>query len=63
MVLVLFSAVCIAASVWRQLFRVNGHTQNACELPGFLLVGLNGFLVLVALAVEIEVIFDENPGR
>ena len=62
-VLVLFSAFCFGAGVWRQLFHVEGRTQDARELPGFVLVGLNGFLVLVALAVLIGILLGGDADR
>ena len=55
-VLVLFSSFCFGAGVWRQLFRVQGRTPDA-QLPGFLLVCLNSFLILVTLAALVGILF------
>ncbi|MDB5571446.1 MAG: hypothetical protein JWN93_2629 [Hyphomicrobiales bacterium] len=50
-VLVLFSAFCFAAAVWRQAQPGAGPPEpDTARLPPALLVVVNGFLVLVALA-------------
>lgn len=50
-VLVLFSAFCFAAAVWRQLFTGAQPPQPDVErMPPYLLVIFNGFLALVSLA-------------
>lgn len=59
-VLILFSAFCFGAGVWRQLFPVEGHTRDARELPTMVLVAMNGFLALVAIAALLGVLFGER---
>jgi putative membrane protein len=50
-VLVLFSAFCFGAAVWRQFDPgPPPPAPDARPLPAFLLILVNGFLVLVALA-------------
>jgi putative membrane protein len=56
-VLVLFSAFCFGAGVWRQLFRVEGPPPDAPKLAGSVLVAVSAFLVLVAAAVLIGLAF------
>jgi putative membrane protein len=62
-VLVLFSAFCFAAAVWRQ---VMGGTPppvpDVPRMPPYLLVAVNGFLVLVALAALLTVMFGRTGG-
>ena len=62
-ILVLFSAFCFGAAVWRQFNpgapRPQGDTKR---LPEPLLVGVNGFLVLVALAALIGIWFGRTGG-
>lgn len=48
-VLVLFSAFCFVAAVWRELRPDVIPPPETRRLPAWLLVGLNGFLMLVAL--------------
>ena len=62
-VLVLFSAFCFGAGVWRQLFHVEGRTSDVRELPGFIFVGLNCFLILVSFAALVGVISGGPPAR
>jgi putative membrane protein len=47
-VLVLFSAFCFGAAIWRQLFRP-APTPDVERIPSLLLYGINGALALVAL--------------
>ena len=61
--LVLFSAFCFAAAVWRELYP--GPPQPAPDAPRihpWLLVGVNGFLALVALAALIGIWFGRSGG-
>ena len=53
-VLILFSAFCYAAAVWRSLYDAD-PTPGAKRLPPALLISINGFLVLVALAALIGI--------
>ncbi|MGA9795108.1 MAG: DUF202 domain-containing protein [Rhizomicrobium sp.] len=49
--LILFSALCFCAAVWRELVpRFKDPAPNAQRLPRWLLFAVNGTLVLVALA-------------
>ncbi len=53
-VLILFSAFCFFAAVWRELDNgVPPPAPDIRRLPPWLLIGINGFLVLVALAALI----------
>jgi putative membrane protein len=46
--LIVFSAFCFAAAVWREVMRVaNPTAPDAHRIPGWILVSLNGFLILV----------------
>jgi putative membrane protein len=47
-VLMLFAVFCFIAGVWRQLFRVDPEAPDIDRLPGWLLIGVNIFLALVA---------------
>jgi putative membrane protein len=49
-VLTLFAAFCFLAGVWRELLPVAPPKPQARRLPSPLLIVLNGFLILVALA-------------
>ena len=53
-VLILFSAFCYAAAVWRNLYNAD-PTPGAKRLPPLLLISINGFLVLVAFAALIGI--------
>ena len=61
-VLVLFSAFCFAAAVWRQ-FDIGPPppAPDTRQLPNWLLLLVNGFLVLVALASLIGIWFTPIP--
>jgi putative membrane protein len=56
-VLVLFSAFCFGAAVWRHLFRVEEPAPDAPKLAGSVLVVVSAFLALVALAVLVGLAF------
>ncbi len=62
-ILVLFSAFCFAAAVWRQLFQGAQPPQpDVQRIPPFLFVMFNGFLALVALAALISIWFGRTGG-
>ncbi|WP_243369077.1 YidH family protein [Microvirga solisilvae] len=62
-VLVLFSAFCFAAAVWRQLFTGAQPPHPDVEhLPPYLLVIFNGFLALVSLAALFGLWFGQTGG-
>ena len=57
-VLVLFSAFCFGAAVWRQLDPGPPPPEpDTRQMPAALLIPINGFLVLVALAVLVGIWF------
>jgi putative membrane protein len=58
-VLILFSAFCYAAAVWRNLYDAD-PTPSAERLPPALLITINGFLVLVALAALLGIWFGHG---
>jgi putative membrane protein len=60
-VLVLFSAFCFAAAVWRHLNPGPPPPQpDTARIPPALLVAVNGFLVLVALAALMGIWFGRG---
>jgi putative membrane protein len=63
-VLVLFSAFCFAAAVWRQLEPGGAPPPrpDARRLPPALLIVLNGFLALVSLAALVGIWFGRAPA-
>lgn len=62
-VLVLFSAFCFVAGVWRQLFIGTAPPEpNVRQLPPAILVLVNGFLALVALAALLGIWFGGAGG-
>ena len=54
-VLLLFSAFCFVAGVWRHLFRVQAPEPEAPKLPSSILIIVNAFLALVALAALVGI--------
>lgn len=54
-VLILFSAFCYGAAVWRNLYQASPPVPDAKRLSPALLVTVNGFLVLVSLAALVGV--------
>jgi len=62
-VLVLFSAFCFAAAVWRQVFTGSQPPHPDVErLPPYLLVIFNGFLALVSVAALFGLWFGRTGG-
>lgn len=62
--LVLFSAFCFAAAVWRQLMVGPPPPKpDVARIPPMLLVAVNGFLMLVALAALLSVWFGRTGGN
>jgi putative membrane protein len=62
-VLVLFSAFCFAAAVWRQVFvGAPPPIPDVKRLPPFLLVAMNGFLILVAITALMSIWFGQTGG-
>ncbi len=47
--LVLFSGFCFVAAVWRQMIRIAPPRPDTARLPSWLLIAVNGFLLLVTL--------------
>ncbi|HEY1364419.1 MAG TPA: DUF202 domain-containing protein [Xanthobacteraceae bacterium] len=61
-VLILFAAFCFVAGVWRELQPVRPPPHpDTRHLPAWLLVLVNGFLALVALAALVGVWFGREP--
>jgi len=61
--LVLFSAFCFAAAVWRQVFvGAPPPVPDVRRIPPHLLVAMNAFLVLVALAALLSIWFGRTGG-
>lgn len=62
-VLVLFSAGCFAAAVWREILPIPAAPRpEVRRIPRGVLLGFNGCLVLVALAALLGVWFGETGG-
>ena len=53
-VLILFSGFCFVAAVWRQMSRIAPQPDTA-RLPSWLLISVNGFLLLVSLAALVGI--------
>jgi putative membrane protein len=61
--LVLFSAFCFAAAVWRQVFvGAPPPVPDVQRIPPYLLLTVNAFLVLVALAALLSIWFGRTGG-
>lgn len=61
--LVLFSAFCFAAGVWRQVFvGAPPPVPDVRRIPPYLLVAMNGFLVLVALTALLSIWLGRTGG-
>jgi inner membrane protein YidH len=56
-VLVLFSAFCFGAAVWRNFYRPVPPMPGAARIHPAVLIGLNGFLILVAFAALVDILF------
>jgi putative membrane protein len=54
-VLVLFSGFCFVAAVWRQMAKVQPPRPDTPRIPAILLIGVNGFLLIVSLAALIGI--------
>lgn len=55
-ILLLFAVFCFVAGVWRQLDRsVPPPKPDTRALPGWMLIGFNGFLVIVTLAALVGI--------
>jgi putative membrane protein len=52
-VLILFSAFCFAAAVWRQFTRVAPPCPDTRRIPAWMLIAVNGFLGLVSLVAPV----------
>jgi putative membrane protein len=59
--LVLFSAFCFAAAIWRDLHAgATPPKPKVPAIPPWLLIGVNGFLIVVALAVLLGILFGRT---
>jgi putative membrane protein len=54
-VLILFSAFCFAAAVWRELGQIAPPKPDTRKLPAWLLTSINGFLMLVSFAALVGI--------
>lgn len=54
-VLILFSGFCFVAAVWRQMIKVAPPQPDTPRLPSWLLIAINGFLLLVTLSALVGV--------
>jgi putative membrane protein len=54
-VLVLFSGFCFVAAVWREMAPVAPPQPDTQRLPAWVLIAVNGFLVIVALAALVGI--------
>jgi putative membrane protein len=61
-VLLLFSAFCFVAGVWRHLFRIKSPEPEAPRLPSAVLIIVNAFLALVALAALLGIMLAATAG-
>src|SRR5690348_2916607 len=62
-ILVLFSAFCFGAAVWRQLEPgVPPPRVDVSRIPVWILVAVNGFLALVAFAALVGIWFGRTGG-
>jgi putative membrane protein len=62
-ILVLFSAFCFGAAVWRHLEPgVPPPRVDVSRIPSWILVAVNGFLALVALAALVGIWFGRTSG-
>ena len=61
-VLILFSAFCFGAAVWRNLYNAAPPVPGAKRIHPALLIVVNGFLILVAFAALIGILFDRTAS-
>lgn len=61
-VLVVFAGFCFAAAVWRDLRPVMRPSPQVRRLPAALLIAVNGFLLLVAIAVLLGIWLGRAPA-
>lgn len=54
-VLIVFSAFCFGAAVWRQMLKVRPPRPDAPRLPPAMLIVVNGFLLVVSLAALVGI--------
>jgi len=54
-VLILFSAFCFVAAVWRQMSKVSPPRPDTRRIPPALLIAIDGFLLIVSLAALIGI--------
>jgi putative membrane protein len=54
-VLIIFAAFCLCAAIWREFYSVPPGRTRLSVMPRALLIPLNGFLVLVAIAALVGV--------
>jgi putative membrane protein len=64
-VLALFSAFCFFAGIWREFFSAGPPPPqpDIKVLPRSVLIGVNSFLILVALAALFGIWFGRTGGR
>jgi putative membrane protein len=64
-VLALFSAFCFFAGIWREFFSAGPPPPqpDIKVLPRLVLIGVNSFLILVALAAVFGIWFGRTGGR
>jgi putative membrane protein len=61
-VLMMFSAFCFGAGVWRHLNPgARPPLPDVSQLSPYLLIAINGFLALVALAAMVGIWFGKTP--
>jgi len=53
--LILFSGFCFVAAVWRQMSRFAPPKPETRRIPAWMLIGVNGFLLLVSLAALVGI--------
>ncbi len=53
--LIFFSGFCFVAAVWREMTPITRPRPDAARLPAWLLITVNGFLVIVAMAALVGI--------
>jgi putative membrane protein len=61
-VLILFSAFCFSAAVWRNLYHPAPPIPDAPRIHPAVLIAVNGFLILVALAALVGIVLGRGPA-